>query len=103
MSTVPEVAQELRRWVEETPFGTLRPLAVSAALDEDVAGQVAVFLDVTLPAPDPRTGTWPIEQVLALHESVDARAKELGLELPWYVRLLPPASEEDDPVDTEEE
>ena len=69
------------------------------------SGRSAVFLDVTLPPPDPEDGTWPLEEVLALHERIDARARDLDLELPWYVRLSPAPSGEDDEdvVEAEEE
>lgn len=98
-----ETAEALRRWVEQTDLGDLTPLRAAASLDEDFAGHPAVFLDVVLPAPESPTETWPIKQVLSLHERINAHARKLGLELPWYVRLVPASSEADDLAEADDE
>lgn len=85
---LPREAEDLRIWAAGQTVGHLVVQDVVASLDEDVNGQLAVFLDVVLPPPQQGEPTWNVTDVLRLHEVIDAKARELGLDRPWHVRLF---------------
>ena len=90
-------AAELARWAVGQQVGSIAVLDATGTVDEDVNGRAAVFVDLTLTDPLPSEETWPIDDILALHRVVDARAREMRIDW-WHVRLQavgdPPAEEE---------
>jgi hypothetical protein len=98
---LPAEAVALRDWVKAQQVGSLRVVSARASRDEDANGEKAVFLDVTLPPPEDDADTWPLEDVLALHEVIDRKARDLGFGLQLHVRLLPSVDTEVDSEDTD--
>ena len=98
---LPVQAEDLRRWTTKQQVGSLSVIDARARLEEDAQGDVAVFIDVVLPGPDPDAGTWPVDDVLNLHDVIDRKAQELGLTMPWHVRLLAENDVEPDPEEVE--
>jgi hypothetical protein len=94
-----EKGRELGRRLVGQVVGSLRVLDVDVTVDTDVSEAPAIFLDLTLPDPPTGSPTWPIDDVLALHDKVDVIAGEMHLDGPWYVRLRPEHEEEVDAED----
>lgn len=67
--------------------------------DEDADGNLALFIDVTLPDPNPDEETWPVEDLFRMDREVRDKALELGVAYPWYLRPRPAT---DDAADTDE-
>lgn len=84
---LPREVEDLRSWTSGQTVGDLVVREAVASLDEDVNGQLAVFLDVIVPLPPQGEPTWNVDDVLRLHEVIDDKARELGLDRPWHVRL----------------
>lgn len=97
---LPREAEDLRDWTTAQVVGSLVVRSAEASLDEDVNGQLAVFLDVVLPPPPEGEPTWNVNDVLGLHELIDAKAREVGLDRPWHVRLF---AEGDDEADLDDD
>jgi hypothetical protein len=76
---LPAEAEELRSWTERLAVGSIKVLSATAQPGEDAAGEPAVFFDVVLPTPEPEAGTWPIDDVLALHDEIDRKARQLRM------------------------
>lgn len=87
---LPEEAKDVARWVvDHQQVGTVRVVSATAVRGEDASGEPAVLFDVVLADPEPNEETWPVEEVLALHELIDGEARERRLPLRWVVRLVP--------------
>ena len=99
---LPAEAEDLRRWTASQQVGSLAVIDARAHLEEDAQGELAVFVDVVLPGPDPDAGTWPIDDVLNLHDAIDQKARNLGLTMPWHVRLTAEDDVEPDREDADE-
>jgi hypothetical protein len=97
---LPAEAEELRSWTERLAVGSIKVLSATAQPGEDAAGEPAVFFDVVLPMPEPEAGTWPIDDVLALHDEIDRKARQLRMPSAWHVRLLPETEPDADAEDT---
>lgn len=83
-----DAIQSLIRWISGRKFGSVSVRSGLATIDRDAEDEVALFL--TLTVSDPVGGaTWPIQDVLSLRRGVLARARELQLSTPVYVRLNP--------------
>lgn len=91
MSTelLPEEAKEVARWADHQRVGAVRVVSATAARGEDASGEPALLFDVVLAGPEPDEETWPVEDVLALHERIDDEARKRRLSLRWVVRLIP--------------
>ncbi len=101
-----EVAAEaVRTWLERQHFGSLTPVAVELRRGEDSSRRPAWYFEVTLPDPDPREGTWPVDDVIAMDLATRDEALDQGVPWPWYVRIHPETHEQladDDPADADE-
>ena len=80
--------------------GSIKVVSATVQSGEDAAGEPAVFFDVVLPTPEPESGTWPIDDVLELHDEIDRKARQLRMPSAWHVRLLPETEPEADAEDT---
>ena len=92
-----EEAERLRAWIADLRVGTLAVQSASVHAGDDASGDTAIFVDLVLPSPSLEAGTWPIDDVLSLHDLIDREAKALGLQHPWHVRLYPDQDLEPDP------
>ncbi|MHB1535548.1 MAG: hypothetical protein ACYC1D_13250 [Acidimicrobiales bacterium] len=81
--------EQLRAWVEDQRVGDLIVLSATATYGEDASGDSAIFIDLVLPSPTAETRTWPVDDVLDLHDAIDEKAQALGVHFPWHVRLFP--------------
>ncbi|MEP6464281.1 MAG: hypothetical protein ABJC62_12895 [Frankiaceae bacterium] len=86
--TLPEAAGRWRSWAIGQRVGSLHVVDAAVTADEDVNGATAIFLDLTLSAVSDGH-SWPVDDLLALHDLFDNRARELELSAPWHVRLFP--------------
>lgn len=99
MTVLPPAAEDVRGWLLEgrANTGQVRVVDVALAWDEDPVGEPLLLFLVTLD--DPRDETWPVEEVVEFHRRLDEKAKELGLEPAWHVRLESQTQDEFDPSD----
>lgn len=85
-------------WLRRERFGSLEVVDVAGRLEEDADGILALYLDVTLPAP--QGDTWDLDETLELRRAVRRKVVGSGVGLPFYVRLRPDIDEpqeEDEP------
>lgn len=78
-------------WLRAERFGSLEVVDATGRLEEDADGVLALYLDVTLPAP--QGDTWDLDETLELRRAVRRNVVDSGVDLPFYVRLRPDVNE----------
>lgn len=94
-----EKAERLRSKAERLSTESLRVLSATLRMDEDANGERAAFIELVLPDPPSGEDTWPLDEVLDLHEQIDGVARSLEVPIPWHVTLRQETVEEPDPED----
>jgi hypothetical protein len=97
---IPREAMQWRDQAVGRVFGRIRIEDAGIYLDDDANGLTAVFLDLTLSNPPDGADTWPIDDVLALHDALNEDARRLRFGLPWHVRL---SAVDEEPLDDEDD
>jgi len=97
--TIPDAAEELRKWLLDgrADVDAVRVVSADVAWDEDADGEPILRFLVTLA--DPTEETWPTAGILEFHRLVGERAAAAGLDAPWYVGLEAETQDEFDPAD----
>lgn len=81
-----EEAAQVVRWIlERRRFGSIEVLEASADLDADVGGEPLMVFTLVLADPGPGLVTWPFDDRRELLLWVGEKAREVELDVSWYV------------------
>ncbi len=96
-------AIELAKRFQGKRFGEIRVVRSEAGTDKDDEGNDIIRLMLVLS--DPKSDTWPPDDVLSLRRETINLLNEIGLHVSVYVNFMPETNErqEDDPPDSSDD